>query len=157
MLSTVSLTGSLLFPAALVAAFFVLAAARQFVLRVQRPAWVLQRLQQRDDLGERGVGATATEELHALLYPGKRVQLEQRRIELVLRDDENDGAPRKPGSTSMPAPRPSIGSRPAAPACRSAGSSRTTPPGPASGRAGRVDPKCPMASASWEASLGVQP
>nr|BEK64504.1 hypothetical protein KPHV_17310 [Kitasatospora purpeofusca] len=97
MLSTVSLAGSLLFPAALVAAFFVLAAARQFVLRVQRPAWVLQRLQQRDDLGERGVGATATEELHALLYPGKRVQLEQRRVELVLRDDENDGAPRKTG------------------------------------------------------------
>jgi hypothetical protein len=43
------------------------------------------------------VGATATEELHALIYPGKRVQLEQRRIELVLRDDEHDGAPGKTG------------------------------------------------------------
>ncbi|MEV8323320.1 DUF6191 domain-containing protein [Kitasatospora sp. NPDC056731] len=97
MLSMVSVMGSLLFPAALVAAFFLLAAARQFVLRAQRPAWVLQRLQRRDDLSERGVGATATEELHALLYASKRVQLEQRRIELVLRDDENDGAPPKTG------------------------------------------------------------
>ncbi|WP_424889308.1 DUF6191 domain-containing protein [Streptomyces sp. XH2] len=47
--------------------------------------------------GGRGVGATATEELHALVYPSKRVQLEQRRIELVLRDDEQDGAPRRTG------------------------------------------------------------
>ncbi|MFE6050689.1 DUF6191 domain-containing protein [Kitasatospora sp. NPDC056446] len=92
-----SVTGSLLFPAALVAAFFLLAAARQLVLRTQRPGWVLQRLQRHDDPGERGVGATATEELHALLYAGKRVQLEQRRIELVLRDDENDGAPPRTG------------------------------------------------------------
>ncbi|MGO4462788.1 DUF6191 domain-containing protein [Streptomyces sp. M-16] len=47
--------------------------------------------------GTRGAGATATEELHALIYPSKRVQLEQRRIELVLRDDEQDGAPGKTG------------------------------------------------------------
>ncbi|MFF7591357.1 DUF6191 domain-containing protein [Kitasatospora purpeofusca] len=97
MLSMVSLAGSLLFPAALVAAFFLVAAARQLVLRTQRPVWVLQRLRRRDDLGERGAGATATEELHALLYAGKRVQLEQRRIELVLRDGENDGAPPRAG------------------------------------------------------------
>ncbi|MGK5640081.1 DUF6191 domain-containing protein [Streptomyces sp. URMC 126] len=45
----------------------------------------------------RGAGATATEELHGLMYPGKRAQLEQRRIELVLRDDEQDGAPRRTG------------------------------------------------------------
>ncbi|MFG3053012.1 DUF6191 domain-containing protein [Kitasatospora sp. NPDC048239] len=97
MLSMVSVAGSLLFPAALVAGFFLLAAARQLVLRAQRPAWVLQHLHRRNESGERGVGATATEELHALLYPSKRVQLEQRRIELVLRDDENDGAPPKTG------------------------------------------------------------
>ncbi|MFF4643382.1 DUF6191 domain-containing protein [Streptomyces sp. NPDC001389] len=47
--------------------------------------------------GEPGRGPTATEELHALIYPGKRAQLEQRRIELVLRDDEQDGAPRRTG------------------------------------------------------------
>ncbi|WP_341865467.1 DUF6191 domain-containing protein [Kitasatospora cheerisanensis] len=35
--------------------------------------------------------------MHALLYAGKRVQLEQRRIELVLRDDEHDGAPPRTG------------------------------------------------------------
>ncbi|WP_171171285.1 DUF6191 domain-containing protein [Streptomyces sp. I05A-00742] len=45
--------------------------------------------------GPRGAGASATEELHALIYPSKRVQLDQRRIELVLRDDEQDGAPRR--------------------------------------------------------------
>ncbi|MFE7120647.1 DUF6191 domain-containing protein [Streptomyces sp. NPDC057654] len=47
--------------------------------------------------GARGVGATATEELHALIYPSKRVQLVQRRIELVLRDDEQEGAPKRTG------------------------------------------------------------
>lgn len=51
----------------------------------------------RKGFGTRGVGATATEELHALLYPSKRVQLEQRRVMLVLRDDELDGAPKKTG------------------------------------------------------------
>ncbi len=83
MLSLVSVAVSLLFPAALVAVF-LLAATRQLVLR-------------RSDPGARGVGATATEELHALLSAGKQAQLEQRRVELVLRDDENDGAPPKTG------------------------------------------------------------
>ncbi|MFF7995381.1 DUF6191 domain-containing protein [Kitasatospora xanthocidica] len=32
-----------------------------------------------------------------MLYPSKRVQLEQRRVELVLRDDEHDGAPKRTG------------------------------------------------------------
>ncbi|MFF4223758.1 DUF6191 domain-containing protein [Streptomyces sp. L500] len=32
-----------------------------------------------------------------MIYPSKRAQLEQRRIELVLRDDEQDGAPRRAG------------------------------------------------------------
>ncbi|MEV7023247.1 DUF6191 domain-containing protein [Kitasatospora sp. NPDC093558] len=76
--------GGLLLPAALVILFFLGAVVRK--LRA-RPA----------DGSTRGTGATATEELHALLYPGKRVQLEQRRVELVLRDDEHDGAPRRTG------------------------------------------------------------
>ncbi|MFI6986500.1 DUF6191 domain-containing protein [Embleya sp. NPDC050154] len=85
--------GSILFPAALVVLFFIAAAVRHCVLRMQRPRWLVARLRRRDGRGERAVGATATEELHALLYPTKRVQLEQRRIELVLRDDEHDCAP----------------------------------------------------------------
>ncbi|MQS15326.1 hypothetical protein F7Q99_24420 [Streptomyces kaniharaensis] len=76
--------GGLLLPAALVVVFFLGAAVR--------------RLRARPAAGPaRGTGATATEELHALLYPSKRVQLEQRRVELVLRDDERDGAPRHTG------------------------------------------------------------
>ncbi|MFJ9447498.1 DUF6191 domain-containing protein [Kitasatospora sp. NPDC101235] len=82
--------GGLLLPAGLVVAFFLGAVAR--------------RLRARPTAGPgagrgaaRGAGATATEELHALLYPSKRVQLEQRRVELVLRDDEHDGAPKRTG------------------------------------------------------------
>jgi Family of unknown function (DUF6191) len=85
--------GGLLLPAGLVVLFFLGA--------------VLRRLRTRPVAGGatgstasaagRGAGATATEELHALLYPSKRVQLEQRRIELVLRDDEHDGAPKRTG------------------------------------------------------------
>ncbi|MET8630836.1 DUF6191 domain-containing protein [Kitasatospora sp. NPDC004669] len=89
--------GSLLFPAALVVLFFVASAGRQAVLRTPRLRWLASRLRPSHEAGERGTGATATEELHALLYPSKRIQLEQRRIELVLRDDENDGAPPKTG------------------------------------------------------------
>jgi hypothetical protein len=33
------------------------------------------------------------DELQALFYASKRPAIEQRRIELVLRDDEHDGAP----------------------------------------------------------------
>ncbi|MFE4398262.1 MULTISPECIES: DUF6191 domain-containing protein [Streptomycetaceae] len=78
--------GGLLLPAGLVVVFFLGAVARR--LRA-RPAVGPD--------GGRGAGATATEELHALLYPSKRVQLEQRRVELVLRDDEHDGAPKRTG------------------------------------------------------------
>ncbi|GAA3041203.1 hypothetical protein FHS39_004908 [Streptomyces olivoverticillatus] len=73
------------------------------VLLIVIPLFVLAALRKTAQLarrrggGPRGVGATATEELHALIYPSKRVQLEQRRIELVLRDDEQDGAPKRTG------------------------------------------------------------
>lgn len=43
------------------------------------------------------VSATAFDELAATLYAGKRAELEQRRIELVLRDDQHDGAPPRGG------------------------------------------------------------
>ncbi|MFE7194728.1 DUF6191 domain-containing protein [Kitasatospora sp. NPDC057541] len=80
--------GGLLLPALLVALFFLGAAGRLLFTR---------RGERGPADGGRGVGAAATEELHALLYPGKRAQLEQRRVELVLRDDEHDGAPRRTG------------------------------------------------------------
>ncbi|MFD5464304.1 DUF6191 domain-containing protein [Kitasatospora sp. NPDC127059] len=76
--------GGLLLPAGLVVVFFLGAVVRRLRIRTAAP-------------GERDAGTTATEELHALLYPSKRVQLEQRRIELVLRDDEHDGAPKRTG------------------------------------------------------------
>ncbi len=75
---------------------FLLAAGRKGVHIAQGRGWLPGR-SAAGAPGGRGVGATATEELHALIYPSKRVQLEQRRIELVLRDDEQDGAPRRTG------------------------------------------------------------
>lgn len=84
--------GGLLLPAALVVVFFLGAVARRLLARPGA-----EGAHPGSRAGRAGAGATATEELHALLYPGKRVQLEQRRIELVLRDDEHDGAPKRTG------------------------------------------------------------
>lgn len=81
---------SLLIPVSVVMTLFVLAAVRAVLRRAR------ERRQPPGPLSEprkRGLGATGTEELQALFYPGKRIELEQRRIELVLRDDEHDGAP----------------------------------------------------------------
>lgn len=91
MVALVAVMGSLVFPAALVLLGFAASAARRATARRATARWA-------GPTGEaRGVGAQAGEELHALLYAGKRVQLEQRRIELVLRDDEHDGAPPRTG------------------------------------------------------------
>jgi hypothetical protein len=38
-------------------------------------------------------GGGGLEELHALFSPGKRIQIEQRRDQLALRDDAQTGAP----------------------------------------------------------------
>ncbi|MFJ2192382.1 DUF6191 domain-containing protein [Kitasatospora sp. NPDC087861] len=84
--------GGLLLPAGLVVLFFLGAVVRR--LRVGPATGSTGTA---GSAGGRGAGATATEELHALLYPSKRVQLEQRRVELVLRDDEHDGAPARTG------------------------------------------------------------
>jgi hypothetical protein len=83
-----SVAGGLVIPAAVAVLFFVAAVARRLLARV--------RPEQARPAG-RPAGAVATEELHALLYPGKRAQLEQRQVELVLRDDEQDGAPKRTG------------------------------------------------------------
>ncbi|MEU1312657.1 DUF6191 domain-containing protein [Streptomyces cinnamoneus] len=80
----------------IVVPLFLLAALRKSAQLAQHRGWLPGRLAGSAP-GARGAGATATEELHALVYPSKRVQLEQRRIELVLRDDEQDGAPRRTG------------------------------------------------------------
>ncbi|MFD8704944.1 DUF6191 domain-containing protein [Kitasatospora sp. NPDC059648] len=82
--------GGLLLPAGLVVLFFLGAVVRR--LRGRPAAGGAGA-----PSGGRGAGATATEELHALLYLSKRVQLEQRRVELVLRDNEHDGAPQRTG------------------------------------------------------------
>jgi hypothetical protein len=39
------------------------------------------------------ISATGFEQLHASFSPGKQNELEQRRVTLVLRDEEGDGAP----------------------------------------------------------------
>ncbi|MGA5816502.1 DUF6191 domain-containing protein [Kitasatospora sp. NPDC094028] len=74
---------------------FLLASARYLVVRSGRPAGLARRLAARHRSGTGlGLGATATEELHALFNANKRVQIEQRQTRLVLRDDDHgDGAP----------------------------------------------------------------
>lgn len=84
---------SLLIPVTLVITLFILAAGRLILHWAQDRGWIRQSRSRRRAPSQRGLGATATEELHALIYGGKRAQLEQRRIELVLRDDEDSGAP----------------------------------------------------------------
>ncbi|CAM5242595.1 hypothetical protein GCM10010329_44480 [Streptomyces spiroverticillatus] len=80
----------------IVVPLFLLAALRKAAQVAQGRGLLPGRLRE-SGFGSRGAGATATEELHALIHPSKRVQLEQRRIQLVLRDDEQDGAPKKTG------------------------------------------------------------
>jgi hypothetical protein len=43
--------------------------------------------------GRRLVSAVGLDELQAMFYSGKRHSIERRDLELVLRDDEGDGAP----------------------------------------------------------------
>ena len=43
--------------------------------------------------GRRSATAPGLDELQALFYASKRPAIEQRRLELVLRDDQQDGAP----------------------------------------------------------------
>ncbi|MFD8595728.1 DUF6191 domain-containing protein [Kitasatospora sp. NPDC059646] len=95
MVAVVAVMGSLVFPAALVLLGFAASAARRALPRGPGPAGAARGSGPAG--AARGVGAQAGEELHALLYAGKRLQLEQRRIELVLRDDEHDGAPPRTG------------------------------------------------------------
>ncbi|MER5970532.1 DUF6191 domain-containing protein [Streptomyces sp. NPDC002055] len=76
---------------------FLLAAARQVVLRSGRPAWLRKRLAKRTPTGGVGVGASLTEELHTLWNGNKHIQLEQRRVDLTLQDNQESGAPPRTG------------------------------------------------------------
>jgi hypothetical protein len=83
----------LLFMTVLVMVPFMFAAARYVVMRSGHPSWLCRRLVARSPRGGVGLGATVTEELHAFMNANKRVQIERRRVELVLRDDVHGGAP----------------------------------------------------------------
>lgn len=76
---------------------FMFASVRYVVLRSGRPAWLRRRLAARTPSSGIGLGATVTEELHAFMNANKRVQMEQRQTELVLRDDVQGGAPPRVG------------------------------------------------------------
>ena len=67
-----------------------LAAADRLALWFGRRSWLPW---QRSGRHRREVSSTAFDEMHATLYAGKRVQLEQRRTEQLLRDDAGDAAP----------------------------------------------------------------
>lgn len=83
----------LLFMTVLVMVPFMFASVRYMVVRSGHPAWLSRRLAARSPRSGVGLGATVTEELHAFMNANKRVQIEQRRVELVLRDDVHGGAP----------------------------------------------------------------
>lgn len=76
---------------------FMLASIRHVLVRVGRPKWLCRLLRARTPRSGVGVGATVADELHAFLNANKRVQLERRQEELVLRDDTLDGAPPQMG------------------------------------------------------------
>jgi hypothetical protein len=73
----------------LVVLLTVLAFIDQLVLRAGRAG----RLPWRNAARQGQISATGFEQLHASFSPGKQSELEERRSALVLRDDEEDGAP----------------------------------------------------------------
>ncbi|MGW5777872.1 DUF6191 domain-containing protein [Streptomyces sp. NPDC003863] len=88
---------SLMVTAVIVLIPFLLAAARHVVLRTGRPKWVRRVLAARAKDGADGAGVTVTDELLSFLNPGKRVQIERRQEERLVRHDVQDGAPRRVG------------------------------------------------------------
>ncbi|AXE80497.1 hypothetical protein C5746_30005 [Streptomyces atratus] len=72
----------------------VLSGARRLVLRTGRPRW-LRRLVGKLTTGGggSGAGAAVADELAAVLNPNKRVEIEQRRTEQLVRHDSEAGAP----------------------------------------------------------------
>jgi hypothetical protein len=73
----------------LVVVLTVLAFVDQLLLRAGRAGVLPWR-----NAGRQGqVSATGFEQLHAALSPGKQHELKERQSALVMRDDEEDGAP----------------------------------------------------------------
>ncbi|MEU5308881.1 DUF6191 domain-containing protein [Streptomyces sp. NPDC021562] len=73
----------------LVVVLTVLAFADQLLLRAGRAGM----LPWRNAARQGQISATGFEQLHAALSPGKQHELKERQSSLVLRDDEEDGAP----------------------------------------------------------------
>ncbi|MFJ5679705.1 DUF6191 domain-containing protein [Streptomyces sp. NPDC093097] len=84
----------------------VLSTTRRLVLRTGRPRW-LRRLVCKLTTGEAGSGAGAAvaDELAAALNPNKRVEIEQRRTEQLVRHDSQAGAPPHPIGVDLTAGR----------------------------------------------------
>ncbi|MES5817090.1 DUF6191 domain-containing protein [Streptomyces sp. RG80] len=73
----------------LVVVLTALAFVDQLLLRAGRAGVLPWR-----NAGRQGqISATGFEQLHAALSPGKQHELEERQSALVMRDDEEDGAP----------------------------------------------------------------
>ncbi|MGW1611440.1 DUF6191 domain-containing protein [Streptomyces sp. NPDC002285] len=67
----------------------VLAFLDQLALRAGRAGWLPWR-----NVARQGqISATGFEQLHASFSPGKQSELEERRSALVMRDEDEDGAP----------------------------------------------------------------
>ncbi|MGG7571333.1 DUF6191 domain-containing protein [Streptomyces sirii] len=87
------LTVSLLMASVIVVPL-LLSGARRQVLRTGRPEW-LRRLvcKLTTGGGGSGAGAAVADELAAALNPNKRVEIEHRRTEQLVRHDSEAGAP----------------------------------------------------------------
>ncbi|MEV7952622.1 DUF6191 domain-containing protein [Streptomyces sp. NPDC088252] len=88
---------SLLVMAVLVTVPFLLASARYAVVRTGRPDRLRRVLAARTPRHGLGVGASVVDELHAFLNSAKRLEIEHRVEEQVLKDDALDGAPPRMG------------------------------------------------------------
>ncbi|GAA3873292.1 hypothetical protein GCM10023084_27830 [Streptomyces lacrimifluminis] len=63
--------------------------ADQLLLRAGRAGW----LPWRNSVRQGQISATGFEQLHAAFSPGKQNELKERQSSLLMRDDEEDGAP----------------------------------------------------------------
>ncbi|MFE8018096.1 DUF6191 domain-containing protein [Streptomyces antibioticus] len=78
----------------------VVAFVDQLLLRAGRAGF----LPWRNSARQGQISATGFEQLHASLSPGKQNELKERQSALVMRDDEEDGAPRLCTTSAVPVP-----------------------------------------------------
>ncbi|KAA2266506.1 hypothetical protein F0L68_01830 [Solihabitans fulvus] len=81
----------------LVCLLVLLAALERFGLWAGRRSWLPWRRGRPADTGGTPLSAIGFEEMAGLFYASKHDELAQRRTELMLRDEENDGAPPRGG------------------------------------------------------------